>query len=106
MTSSFRRASVSCLNATSLNLETKEGKASAFIVEKDFLPLAFSGNGSVGRGGRLRRIRPSCSRKGGQNIQFLCGLDVKDKIVLVFRYVPEDVSPERRADLNRYAGLR
>jgi hypothetical protein len=34
------------------------------------------------------------------------GLDVKDKIVLLFRYVPENVDPARRAHLNRYAGLR
>jgi hypothetical protein len=34
------------------------------------------------------------------------GLDVKDKIVLVLRYVPEDVDMERRQQLNVYAGLR
>ena len=34
------------------------------------------------------------------------GLDVKDKIVLVLRYVPEGVDAPRRAHLNRYAGLR
>ena len=34
------------------------------------------------------------------------GLDVKDKIVLILRYVPEGVEPARRAQLNRYAGLR
>ena len=44
--------------------------------------------------------------KEGKGYDSYAGLDVKDKIVLVFRYVPEDVSPERRADLNRYAGLR
>src|SRR5262249_24780408 len=31
---------------------------------------------------------------------------VKDKIVLVLRYVPEGVDAKRRAELNRYAGLR
>src|SRR4030095_2980891 len=34
------------------------------------------------------------------------GLDVKDKVVLLLRYVPEGVDPKRRAHLNRYAGLR
>jgi hypothetical protein len=34
------------------------------------------------------------------------GVDVKDKIVLVLRYVPEAVEPQRRAQLNRYAGVR
>ena len=31
---------------------------------------------------------------------------MKDKIVLLLRYVPEGVDPQRRAYLNRYAGIR
>ena len=42
----------------------------------------------------------------GEGYDSFAGLDVKDKIVLVFRYVPEGVEPKRRAELNRYAGLR
>ena len=91
---------------TSLHLETKEGKASAFIVEKDFLPLAFSGNGSVGGEVVFAGYGLRVPGKEGKAYNSYAGLDVKDKIVLVFRYVPEDLSPERRADLNRYAGLR
>jgi len=34
------------------------------------------------------------------------GLDVKDKIVIVLRYAPEDVDDERRGELTRYSGLR
>src|SRR4030095_12090324 len=34
------------------------------------------------------------------------GLDVKDKIVLLLRHVPEGMHAPRRAQLNRYAGLR
>lgn len=34
------------------------------------------------------------------------GLDVKDKIVVVLRYVPADVDDEARAVLARYSGLR
>ena len=33
-------------------------------------------------------------------------LDVKDKIAVVLRYVPEDVEGDARAILNRYSGLR
>jgi len=33
-------------------------------------------------------------------------LDVKDKWVLMFRFIPEDVSTERRLHLTQYAGLR
>ncbi|MGB7794005.1 MAG: PA domain-containing protein, partial [Terrimicrobiaceae bacterium] len=90
----------------SLHLETKEGKASAFIVEKDFPPLAFSGNGSVDGEVVFAGYGLRVPGKEGKTYNSYARLDVKDKIVLVFRYVPEDVSPERRADLNRYAGLR
>jgi hypothetical protein len=34
------------------------------------------------------------------------GLDVKDEIVLVLRYFPEDASPEAKGILARYSGLR
>ncbi len=34
------------------------------------------------------------------------GLDVTDKIVVVLRYIPEDVDQETRAILSRYSGLR
>lgn len=34
------------------------------------------------------------------------GLDVKDKIVVVLRYSPEDVDGDLRAELSRYSGLR
>ena len=42
----------------------------------------------------------------GARYDSYAGLDVKDKIVLLLRYVPESVEPARRAQLNRYAGLR
>jgi len=34
------------------------------------------------------------------------GLDVKDKVVVVFRYFPEDADQQTRATLARYSGLR
>jgi len=34
------------------------------------------------------------------------GLDVKDKIVVVLRYFPEETDPQTRGILSRYAGLR
>ena len=34
------------------------------------------------------------------------GLDVKDKIVMVLRFVPEEVDAERRAELNLHARVR
>ena len=90
----------------SLLLETKGNGASAFTVEKDFLPLAFSGNGSVGGEVVFAGYGLRVPGKGGKGYDSYAGVDAKDKIVLVFRYAPEGVSPERRAELNRYAGLR
>jgi hypothetical protein len=90
----------------SLLLQTNEGTASAFAVEKDFSPLAFSGNGSVSGEVVFAGYGLRVPGKEGKGYNSYAGLDVKDKIVLVLRYVPEDVSTERRADLNRYAGLR
>jgi Peptidase family M28/PDZ domain/PA domain len=43
---------------------------------------------------------------GGLGYNSYDGLDVKEKIVLLLRYVPEGVDAKRRAQLNRYAGLR
>jgi hypothetical protein len=42
----------------------------------------------------------------GEGYDSYSGLDVTNKIALVLRYVPEDVSAERRMQLNRYAALR
>jgi peptidase M28-like protein/PA domain-containing protein len=90
----------------SLVLQTKEGASSALILEKDFRPLAFTGNGSVTGEVIFAGYGLRVPGKEGKEYNSYAGLDVRDKIVLILRYVPEDVSPERRADLNHYAGLR
>jgi Peptidase family M28/PDZ domain/PA domain len=87
-------------------LLTKAGGASAFTVEKEFLPLAFSGNGSVSGDVVFAGYGLRVPGREGKGYDSYAGLDVKNKIVLVLRYVPEGASPERRAELNRYAGLR
>ena len=76
------------------------------VLDKDFRPLAFTGNGSVSGEVVFAGYGLRVPGKEGKEYNSYAGLDVRDKIVLVLRYVPEDVSPERRADLNRYAGLR
>jgi Peptidase family M28/PDZ domain/PA domain len=90
----------------SLFLQTKEGDSSALVLEKDFRPLAFTGNSSVTGEVVFAGYGLRVPGKEGKEYNSYAGLDVKDKIVLILRYVPEDVSAERRADLNRYAGLR
>jgi hypothetical protein len=86
---------------------TKEGgETEIFEAERDFRPLAFSdsgeGEGEVVFAG-YGLVVPGDVEHGYDSY---AGLDVKDKIVLVLQYVPEDASVERRQELNHYAGLR
>ena len=78
----------------------------AFSVEQDFQPLSFSRNGVVE--GEVVFVGYGLSVPGalGEGYDAYAGLDVKDKIVVALRYVPESIEPERRQELNRYAGLR
>ena len=77
-----------------------------FSVEQDFQPLSFSRNGVVE--GEVVFVGYGLTVPGelGEGYDAYAGLDVKDKIVVALRYVPEEVEPERRQQLNRYAGLR
>ena len=77
-----------------------------FSVERDFQPLSFSRNGVVE--GEVVFVGYGLTVPGelGEGYDAYAGLDVKDKIVVALRYVPEGVDPERRQQLNRYAGLR
>ena len=77
-----------------------------FSVENDFQPLSFSRNGVVE--GEVVFVGYGLTVPGelGEGYDAYAGLDVKDKIVVALRYVPEGVEPERRQQLNRYAGLR
>lgn len=77
-------------------------------VDKDWRPLAISRSGVV---------EPSEIVFAGYGIVAPAGngfavydayegLDVKDKWVMVFRYMPEDIAPERRLHLTNYFDLR
>ena len=77
-----------------------------FSVERDFQPLSFSRNGVVEGEVVFVGYGLTVPGKLGEGYDAYAGLDVKDKIVVALRYVPEDVEPERRQELNRYAGLR
>lgn len=79
-----------------------------YEVEKDWRPLSFSGNNKTehmpvafaGYG----IVAPA--KDGFKGYDSYEGLDVKDKWVLVFRFVPEDFSPEQRQHIQFYASLR
>lgn len=73
-------------------------------LEEDFRPVSFSANGEFT--GPVVFAGYGLSAPGKSGYDSYAGLDVTNKIVLVLRYVPEDVPPERRQELNRYAALR
>ncbi len=76
-------------------------------LDQSFRPLSFTENGEIEGEVVFAGYGLSAPEDGkGARYNSYEGLDVKDKVVLVLRYVPESVSPERRAQLNRYAGLR
>jgi Tol biopolymer transport system component len=75
-------------------------------LDRDFRPLAFTEDGMAEAGVVFAGYGLSVPEGNGARYDSYEGLDVKDKIVLLLRYVPENVDPARRAHLNRYAGLR
>jgi Tol biopolymer transport system component len=85
---------------------TNAAAPTAFEADKDFRPLSFSDNAEVSGQVVFAGYGLSVPGKVGEGYDSYEGLDVKDKIVLVLRYVPEGVDQKRRAELNRYAGLR
>jgi Tol biopolymer transport system component len=89
-----------------LEITAGTGKKTDFEAEMDFRPLAFSesaeAEGDVVFAG-YGLVVPGDVEHGYDSY---AGLDVKDKVVLILNYVPEDVSVERRQELNHYSGLR
>ena len=91
---------------THLHLDTAYYPDGNYELERDFRPLSFTSNGEftgevVFAGYGL--TMPGTNMEGYDSY---AGLNVSNKIVLVLRYVPEDVDTKRRQALNRYAGLR
>ncbi|MEJ2719877.1 MAG: M28 family peptidase [bacterium] len=82
------------------------GKTRSFQVQDGFRPLAFSSSGSVEGGVVFVGYGLQAPGDNGTGYDSYDGVDVADKIVLALRHVPEDVSVERRQELNHYAGLR
>ncbi len=75
-------------------------------LDTDFRPLAFSENGEANGDVVFAGYGLVVPGEGAARYDSYAGLEVKDKIVLILRYVPEGVDPARRAALNRYSGLR
>ncbi len=90
-----------------LAIETK-GEPSAKVVDQDWRPLTFSGSTSVDPS---EVVFAGYGIVAGKTDKFEAydsyeGLDVKGKWAMVFRFVPEDVSPEMRQHLSFLGGLR
>jgi Tol biopolymer transport system component len=75
-------------------------------LDQGFRPLSFSENGEASGEVVFAGYGLVAPGDGGRRYDSYAGLEVKGKIVLILRYVPENVEPARRAQLNRYAGLR
>ena len=85
---------------------TKDGSQPSTLNPQLFRPIAFSDSGEAEGEVVFAGYGLSVPEEKGDRYNSYDGLEVKDKIVLLFRYVPEAVEPARRAQLNRYAGLR
>ncbi|MDA7510778.1 M28 family peptidase [Verrucomicrobia bacterium] len=77
-----------------------------FQVEKGFRPLSFTSSSEFSGGVVFAGYGLTVPGELGEGYDSYSGLNVSNKTVLVLRYVPEEVTPERRQVLNRYAGLR
>ncbi len=77
-----------------------------FKPEEDFRPLSFTANGQFEGEVVFAGYGLKVPAASGRGYDSYAGLDVSNKIALVLRYVPEDVEPKRRQELNLYAGLR
>jgi Tol biopolymer transport system component len=83
-----------------------DGAPQSFSPETDFRPLSFTENNAMEGEVVFAGYGLSVPGRTGEAYDSYAGLDVTNKIVLVLRYVPEGVDQKRRAELNRYAGLR
>jgi Tol biopolymer transport system component len=91
---------------TRLEIAGAGSRPSPAKLDQDFRPLPFSENGDASGEVVFAGYGLVVPGDGGARYDSYAGVDVKDKIVLILRYVPENVDPARRAQLNRYAGLR
>ncbi len=95
-------------------LTLQGGDSAPLVTDKDWRPLSFSQLGEVkasdivfaGYGVETPDEATTGDGKKMEAYSSYAHLDVKDKWVLVLRYLPEGISQERRNDLTRFASLR
>jgi hypothetical protein len=92
---------------TKLEISAGDSKSPTVArLDSDFRPLGFSESGEANSEIVFAGYGLVVPGEGAARYDSYGGVDVKDKIVLIFRYVPEGVDQARRAQLNRYSGLR
>lgn len=91
---------------TRLEIATNSSRPFHAKLDRDFRPLPFSESGEASGEVVFAGYGLIAPGDHGARYDSYAGLDVKNKIVLILRYVPENVEPARRAQLNRYSGLR
>jgi Tol biopolymer transport system component len=88
--------------------ETGKSSGDEFVVDQDWRPLAFSKSGRINAAGIAFAgygiVAPATQEH--DEYDSYAHLDISDKWVLVFRYLPEEISPEFRQHLSRYSSLR
>jgi hypothetical protein len=92
-----------------MSLASKE-----LVADKDWRPLSFSQTGKVAASGVVFagygiETPEEATGDDGKKMEpysSYAHLDVKDKWVLVLRYLPEGIDSKRRIELNRYSSLR
>lgn len=84
------------------------GQWAPTAVDQDWRPLAFSGSGDFEPAPIVFAGYGLLAPADGGNPAYDSyeGLDVEGRWVLAFRFLPEDLSPERRQTLHEYADLR
>ena len=102
-------ARVSLGRGNQLTLRGADSKEKVdYLVDEQWRPLAFSKTGLFGPARVVFAgygiVAPA--REGHEAYDSYFHLNVRDKWVLVFRYLPEGLSPKLRQHLARYAGLR
>jgi len=83
-----------------------DGASAAFVISEDFRPMGFSDNDDEEAEVVFAGYGLTAPGDEGEPYDSYSGLDVEGKFVLILRYVPEGIEMDRRAELNRYAGLR
>jgi Tol biopolymer transport system component len=101
-------AGVSLGEGNRLTLQPAEGEGTSLKVDEEYRPLAFSRTGEI-------EAAPivfagygitAPAEEGFEEYDSFVHLDVKDKWVMVFRFMPEDIPAAERQHFLRYSSIR